>query len=88
MPQEGMLVQIDGSHHKWLEDRGPSFTLVLAIDDATGSVPFALFPEQEDTAGYFRLVKGIIQHRGIPLALTATAALYSVLPLPMITKEE
>ena len=23
MPQEGMLVQIDGSHHDWLEDRGP-----------------------------------------------------------------
>src|SRR5712692_8225086 len=27
MPQEGMLVQFDGSHHPWLEDRGP--TLVL-----------------------------------------------------------
>jgi len=75
MPQEGMLVQIDGSHHKWLEDRGPSFTLVLAIDDATGSVPFALFQEQEDTAGYFRLVKGIIQHRGIPLALYSDRSL-------------
>ena len=69
MPQEGMLVQIDGSPHKWLEDRGPGFTLVLAIDDATGSVPFALFQEQEDTAGYLRLVKGILQRRGIPLAL-------------------
>jgi len=75
MPQEGMLVQIDGSHHKWLEDRGPSFTLVLAIDDATGSVPFALFQGQEDTAGYFRLVKGIIQHRGIPLALYSDRSL-------------
>jgi hypothetical protein len=75
MPQEGMLVQIDGSHHKWLEDRGPSFTLVLAIDDATGSVPFALFQEQEDTAGYFRLVKGIIQRRGIPLALYSDRSL-------------
>ena len=69
MPQEGMLVQIDGSHHKWLEDRGPIFTLLLAIDDATGSVPFALFQEQEDTVGYFRLMKGIIQRKGIPLAL-------------------
>ena len=25
MPQEGMLVQIDGSQHPWLEDRGPRF---------------------------------------------------------------
>ena len=24
MPQQGMLVQIDGSQHPWLEDRGPS----------------------------------------------------------------
>ena len=23
MPQAGMLVQLDGSHHAWLEDRGP-----------------------------------------------------------------
>jgi hypothetical protein len=34
-----------------------------------GSVPFALFQKQEDTEGYFRLLKGIIKHKGIPLAL-------------------
>ena len=28
MPQEGMLLQIDGSPHDWLEDRGPRFTLL------------------------------------------------------------
>jgi transposase len=69
MPQEGMLVQIDGSHHQWLEERGPWLTLLLSVDDATGSVPFALFQIQEDTKGYFRLMKGIIQQKGIPLAL-------------------
>jgi transposase len=69
MPQEGMLVQIDGSHHRWLEERGPYITLLLAVDDATGTVPYALFREQEDTEGYFCLTKGIIQRRGIPLAL-------------------
>lgn len=69
MPQEGMLIQIDGSHHPWLEERGPHLTLLLAVDDATGSVPYALFQEQEDTEGYFRLMQGILQHKGIPLAL-------------------
>jgi len=69
MPQEGMLVQVDGSHHHWLEDRGPWFTLLLAVDDATGTVPYALFREQEDTEGYFRLMTGIVQRWGIPLAL-------------------
>lgn len=69
MPQEGMLVQIDGSHHRWLEERGPWLTLLLSVDDATGLVPFALFQEKEDTEGYFRLLKGIIQQKGISLAL-------------------
>jgi transposase len=75
MPQEGMLVQIDGSHHHWLEERGDCFTLLLAVDDATGSVPYALFQEQEDTAGYFRLMKGIIQGKGLPLALYSDRSL-------------
>jgi transposase len=69
MPQEGMLLQIDGSRHRWLEDRGPWFTLFLAIDDATGTVPYALFREREDTPGYFELMKGIINQCGIPLGV-------------------
>lgn len=69
MPQEGILLQIDGSHHRWLEDRGPWFTLYLAIDDATGTVPYALFREREDTMGYFELLKVIINRCGIPLGV-------------------
>jgi transposase len=69
MPQEGMLLQLDGSHHRWLEDRGPWLTLLLAIDDATGTVPYALFREREDTQGYFELLKVIINRCGIPLGV-------------------
>ena len=68
-PQEGMLIQMDGSQHDWLEGRGPSFTLLLAVDDATGTVPYAIFREQEGTIGYFQLIEGIIRRRGVPLAL-------------------
>ena len=60
MPQEGMLVQIDGSHHRWLEDRGPRFVLLLAVDDATGTVANAIFRPEEDTRGYFLLMEGVI----------------------------
>ena len=28
-PQEGMIIQMDGSHHDWLEGRGPWLTLLL-----------------------------------------------------------
>ena len=69
MPQEGMLLQLDGSHHFWLEDRGSWLTLLLAVDDATGTAPYALFQEQEDTRGYLSLLQGIIEQRGVPLAV-------------------
>ena len=51
--QQGMLLQIDGSHHDWLEGRGPYLSLLGAIDDATGEVPHAVFRYQEDSWGYF-----------------------------------
>ena len=69
MPQEGMLLQIDGSHHPWLEERGPRFVLLLAVDDATGTVVNAVFQPEEDTRGYFLLMEGVIRRLGIPLAI-------------------
>ena len=69
MPQAGMLIQLDGSHHAWLEDRGPKFALLLAVDDATSAVVNAVFCISENTAGYFTLLEGLIERWGIPLAL-------------------
>jgi len=68
-PQEGMLLQIDGSPHDWLEGRGPELCLIGAIDDATGKVPYAFFQEQEDSRGYSLLLREIVLECGIPLAL-------------------
>ena len=64
-----MLIQVDGSHHPWLEQRGPRFALLLAVDDATGVVSNAVFRQAEDTRGYFLLMEGLIRRWGIPLAL-------------------
>ncbi len=69
MPQEGMLVQIDGSQHPWLEDRGTKLTLLIAVDDATGTVAQAVFRTTEDTRGYLVLLERLICQWGIPLAL-------------------
>ena len=69
MAREGMLLQIDGSHHAWLEERGPRFALLLAVDDATGAAVHALFRPTEDARGYFLLLEEIIRRHGIPLAL-------------------
>ena len=69
MPRAGMLIQLDGSYHRWLGDVRPPFTLLLAVDDATGSVVNALFCEQEDSHNYFLLMQNLLRRRGIPLAL-------------------
>ena len=58
MPQEGMLIQVDGSPHPWLEDRADKFVLLLAVDDATGTVAQAVFRTTEDTRGYLVLMGG------------------------------
>ena len=69
MPREGMLVQIDGSHHDWLEGRGPWLTLVGAIDDASGKLLFGTFRDEEDSAGYLQLVRDIAREHGLPGAI-------------------
>jgi transposase len=68
-PQEGMLLQTDGSDHDWLEGRGPRLCLIGAIDDATGKAPYALFQAHEDARGYMLMLKEIVLNQGIPLAL-------------------
>jgi transposase len=35
-PHPGEMVQMDGSHHAWLEGRGPRLVLMGYVDDATG----------------------------------------------------
>ncbi len=64
--QEGMLVQIDGSRHAWLGDRGPWLCLIAAIDDATGKLAATVFREQEDAS--------LLLSVGAAAALAARAA--------------
>ncbi|MFH1141234.1 MAG: ISNCY family transposase, partial [Chloroflexota bacterium] len=83
MPREGMLLQLDGSPHAWLEDRGTRLTLLLSVDDATGTAPAALFRPLEDTRGYFLLLQTIVEQQGIPLAVyTDRHAVFQPLRLP------
>ena len=69
MPREGMLIQVDGSFHPWLGDQVPPFTLLIAVDDATGTVADALFCEKEEAYTYFLLIQDLAQSAGIPVAL-------------------
>jgi transposase len=69
MPQAGLLVQVDGSPHDWLEGRGPRLTLVGAIDDATGVIVGALFSPSEDGEAYLRLLLAVCRDHGVPAAV-------------------
>ena len=64
-----MLIQMDGSYHPWLGDQAPPFTLLIAVDDATGQVVSAWFCEHEDARSYFLLIRALVEHRGVPVAL-------------------
>lgn len=69
MSQAGLLLQVDGSRHDWLEGRGPWLTLVGGIDDATGIVTGGVFREQEDAAGYLEVLTQTAARHGLPVGL-------------------
>jgi len=62
----GEMVQMDGSHHDWLEGRGPECVLMGYIDDATGQ-GFGRFYEYEGTLPAMESFRRYIQRYGIPL---------------------
>jgi len=62
---EGIMLQVDGSPHDWLEGRGPALCLIGAIDDATSKVPRAFFEEAESSWAYFRLFSDIFKKQGL-----------------------
>jgi hypothetical protein len=66
---EGMMLQVDGSPHDWLQGRGPRLCLISAIDDATGKVMGALFVQAESSWAYFKLFSEIFRQHGLPQSI-------------------
>ena len=64
----GQMVQMDGSHHAWLEDRGPWCVFMGYIDDATG-IPFGRFYTHEGTHPALDSLKRYIKRYGIPQSI-------------------
>jgi hypothetical protein len=62
----GEMVQMDGSHHDWLEGRGPACVLMGYIDDATGR-GYGRFYEYEGTVPAMDSFGSYIRRYGIPL---------------------
>ncbi len=62
----GEMVQMDGSHHAWFEQRAPGCVLMSYIDDATGRV-FARFYDYEGTLPAMDSFKCYAQKYGLPM---------------------
>jgi transposase len=61
----GELIQLDGSHHDWLEGRGPAACLMNFVDDATGRA-LCRFSDQETTWAAADLLQAWVLEHGIP----------------------
>jgi transposase len=66
-PQEGLMVQWDGSPHRWFGSGKPACSLLHAVDDASSRVLGALFRPQEDAIGYLKLLDMVVRRYGIPV---------------------
>jgi hypothetical protein len=64
----GTLVQMDGSHHDWLEGRGPKLVLMGSIDDATNTVA-GRFYDHEGTVPALDSFRLWVERYGIPASV-------------------
>jgi len=64
----GELIQIDGSDHRWFEQRGEPCTLLVFIDDATSKLMQLRFVPSESTDSYFSALQGYLNDHGCPVA--------------------
>ncbi|MFC7518676.1 ISNCY family transposase [Herbaspirillum sp. GCM10030257] len=70
----GELIQIDGSDHRWFEDRAPACTLLVYIDDATSRLMHLHFTYSESTFSYFEATRAYLERHGKPQAFYSDKA--------------
>jgi transposase len=70
----GELVQIDGSDHRWFEDRAPACTLLVYVDDATSRIMALHFTATESTFSYFEATRAYLELHGKPVAFYSDKA--------------
>jgi hypothetical protein len=70
----GELIQIDGSDHRWFEDRAPACTLLVYIDDATSPLIQLHFQYSESTFSYFEVTRAYLERYGKPQAFYSDKA--------------
>jgi transposase len=67
-PLPGMLLHIDGSHHRWFQDER-WYDLIVILDDATSEIYYAQLVEEESTATVLAALRAVIECKGFFCAL-------------------
>ena len=80
----GELIQIDGSDHRWFEDRADPCTLLVFIDDATSTLMELRFVQSESTFSYFAALESYLLKHGRPVAFYSDK--HSVFRIPNPSK--
>ena len=67
-PMIGMLLHIDGSKHRWLND-DRWYDLIVILDDASSEIYYAQLVEEESTRTVMAGLREVIENRGLFCAL-------------------
>src|SRR5580700_11388605 len=67
-PLPGMLLHIDGSRHRWLQDER-WYDLIVILDDASSEIYYAQLVEEESTATVMAGLREVIERKGLFCAL-------------------
>jgi len=67
-PLPGMLLHIDGSHHRWFQDER-WYDLIVILDDATSEIYYAQLVEEESTATVMAALRAVVERKGLFCAL-------------------
>jgi len=67
-PLPGMLLHIDGSKHRWLNDER-WYDLIVILDDATSEIYYAQLVEEESTRTVMAALREVIETQGLFCAL-------------------
>ncbi|VWB91462.1 integrase [Burkholderia lata] len=70
----GELIQIDGSDHRWFEERASTCTLLVYVDDATSRLMHLHFTATESTFSYFEATRAYLERYGKPVAFYSDKA--------------
>jgi hypothetical protein len=64
-----MMIQVDGSPHRWFGKDFPPCCLISAVDDATARWLVGFFIEFECSYGYFMMLDQLVTKYGIPASI-------------------